>query len=98
IDAPADVFARMIRSFGYAVREEDDVIKVTRRTAKRRPARQAQGNRPADKQGPGKPASGKKGRPPRQKGVGKARTKKAEPAYDPDSPFAALAVLKERGR
>lgn len=88
IDATADMFARMIRSFGYAVREEDDVIKVTRRAAKRRPGRQAQG----------KQAAGKKGGAPRQKGAGRSRAKKPEPKYDPDSPFAALAVLKERSR
>jgi len=88
IDASADVFARMIRSLGYAVREEDDVIKVTRRAPKRRPGKPAQG----------KQAPGKKGGTPRKKGSGTRGTKKAEPKYDPDSPFAALAVLKERGR
>jgi ATP-dependent RNA helicase SUPV3L1/SUV3 len=93
IDATADVFARMIRSFGYAVREEDDVIKVTRRAAKRRPGKQI-----PDRQSQGKQASGKKAGPPRKRGAGKPGTQKAKPAYDPDSPFAALAVLKERGR
>lgn len=93
IDAPADVFARMIRSFGYAVREEDDVIKVTRRAAKRRPARAA-----PDKAGQGKRASGKAGGPPRKKRSGKPKPANAKPAFDPDSPFAALAVLKDRGR
>ena len=88
IDAPADVFARMIRSLGYAVREEDDVIKVTRRAPKRRAGMPAKA----------KQTPGKKGTPPRKKRAGKPGTKKAEPAYDPDSPFAALAVLKERGR
>jgi len=88
IDAPADVFARMIRSFGYAVREEDDAIKVTRRAAMRRPGKQAHGKRPSDK----------RRSPSDPKGPGKPRTKKAKPAFDPDSPFAALAVLKERGR
>jgi len=93
IDAPADVFARMIRSFGYAVREEDDVIKVTRRAAKRRPHRAAQ-----NKQSQGKRPSDKDGTPPRKKGAGRSKPEKAKPQYDPDSPFAALAVLKERGR
>ncbi len=88
IDASADVFARMIRSFGYAVREEDDVIKVTRRAARRRPGRHVQG----------KPRAGKKGGAPRQKGGAKPNSRKPAPKYDPDSPFAALAVLKERGR
>ena len=48
IDAPADVFARMLRSQGYDVREDDDSIKVTRRPrAKRKPARaRKEGARP----------------------------------------------------
>lgn len=90
IDTPADVFVRMIRSFGYAVREEDGAIKVTRRAAKRGAQKPSGGRSRADK-----PAANKGG-PPRTKAGGKPR--KTKPAYDPDSPFAALAVLKDRGR
>lgn len=83
IDAPADVFARMLRSQGYDVREEDDGIKVTRRPrAKRKPPR----GKSAPKQAGTKPARGR------------AKPKQAEPVYDPDSPFAKLKELKERMR
>jgi len=84
IDAPADVFARMLRSQGYDVREDDDGIKVTRRPrAKRKPAR-------GKKEG----APNQGTRPQRSR----SKAKKAEPAFDPDSPFAKLQELKERLR
>lgn len=83
IDAPADVFARMLRSQGYEVREEEDGIKVTRRPRpKRSPPRGRGGPKPA-KAGPSQ---------------GRAKPKKKEPAFDPDSPFAKLQELKERLR
>ena len=90
IDTTADVFARMIRSFGYAVREEDDAIKVTRRAAKRSSrggskGTQAGGARQTPKSGGSRKKTGGKPRKPK-------------PAYDPDSPFAALSVLKDRER
>lgn len=91
IDATADVFARMIRSFGYAVRDDEDAIKVTRRAAKRRP----RGGKKPD----GQPNAAKTAKPGGGCG-GKTGTKPRKPKqeYDPDSPFAALAVLKERQR
>lgn len=83
IDAPADVFARMLRSQGYEVREEENGIKVTRRPRpKRSPPRGKGGPKPA-KAGPSQ---------------GRAKPKKKEPAFDPDSPFAKLQELKERLR
>lgn len=83
IDAPASVFARMLRSQGYEVREAEDGIRVSRRP---RPKR----NPPRGKGGP-KEA---KVRPPQ----GRAKPKQKEPAFDPDSPFAKLQELKERLR
>jgi len=83
IDAPADVFARMLRSQGYDVREAEDGIKVTRRPrAKRKPPRAKDGPRQAG----AKPVRGK------------TKPKKSEPVFDPDSPFAKLQELKERMR
>jgi ATP-dependent RNA helicase SUPV3L1/SUV3 len=91
IDATADVFARMIRSFGYAVRDDEDAIRVTRRAAKRRP----RGGKKPD----GQPNAAKTAKPGGARG-GKtgAKPRKPKQEYDPDSPFAALAVLKERQR
>jgi ATP-dependent RNA helicase SUPV3L1/SUV3 len=87
IDAPADVFARMLRSQGYEVREEDDGIKVTRRPrAKRKPPR-----------GKGSPNQANASK--RQRVADRSKKKKKpEPAFDPDSPFAKLQELKERLR
>ena len=95
IDAPAEVFARMIRSFGYAVRDAENAIKVTRRAPKRRPRG---GQKTVAVTGKltskdTKPAGSQRG-----KGGGKSKQRKPKQAYDPDSPFAALAVLKGRGR
>ncbi|MBO6784575.1 MAG: disulfide oxidoreductase [Alphaproteobacteria bacterium] len=60
IDAPADVFAKMLRSFGYEVREDDDGIKVSRKPrAKRKGPR-----RPRGKGGQG-PRTGDRARQPR---------------------------------
>jgi len=89
IDAPADVFARMLRSQGYEVSEEADGIKIKRRPRPRRKPGRAKG---AQAQGAKAKAGGKKPR------GGSGPRKKSEPAFDPDSPFAKLQELKERLR
>lgn len=53
IDATADVLARLLRSFGYAVQEEETTIKVTRRKPSRRNEKR--------RGGPRKPKSPKSG-------------------------------------
>lgn len=89
IDAPADVFARMLRSQGYEVREDEDGIKIKRRPRSRRKPGRAKG---APAQGTKAKAGGKKPR------GGLGPKKKSEPVFDPDSPFAKLQELKERLR
>jgi ATP-dependent RNA helicase SUPV3L1/SUV3 len=87
IDASADVFARMLRSQGYDVSEEEGSIKVTRRPGtKRKPPRATAGK---SNTGANSSAKGQRRRP---------KIKKVEPAFDPDSPFAKLLELKERLR
>lgn len=82
IDAPAEVFARMLRSQGYEVREDDDGIKVTRPARVKSKPQRAKAGKPSGAKK--KPASPPKGKP--------------EPVFDPDSPFAKLQELKERLR
>ena len=72
-----------------------------RRQANRGPRREAQGDRPARKggkpQGKGGPRrDGAKGKPDGGPKVHEARPKPREKPIDPDSPFAALAALKDR--
>jgi len=100
IDAPADVFAKMLRSFGYAVREEEDGIKVSRRPRGRhRDQGEASGGQQArDGKGDGKGGAKGKGKRGRKGPPPGNRRAPREKAPDPDSPFAKLAELKERMR
>ncbi len=93
IDAPADVFTKMLRSFGYAVREEEDGIKVSRRPRNRRRGPDT-GKQAQEGKGEGKGGAKKGRKRPPQGNKRPAREKQP----DPDSPFAKLAVLKERMR
>ncbi len=86
IDAPADVFAEMLRSFGYEVREEEDGIKASRRPRAKRKARGKPGGRGGPRPQGNRAKKGGAGKPPREK------------APDPDSPFAKLQELKDRMR
>jgi ATP-dependent RNA helicase SUPV3L1/SUV3 len=82
IDAPAEVLARMLRSFGYAVEAGDSGAMTVSRRARRRGK---PGGKPTRAGKPG-------GSGPRRQPA------KPRPEFDPDSPFAKLQVLKERNR
>jgi len=100
IDAPAVVFAKMLRSFGYAVCEDEDGIRVSRRPRGRRRDRgeASDGQHARDVRGDEKGGAKGKGKRGRKGPSTSNRRQPREKAPDPDSPFAKLAELKERMR